>query len=250
MVAATEAENIPDMSARPTTKLVSCPECSASFERAIVWFDGREIMADRGCLCDECESKRAAAIAALTAREKHLELWLHRTPDDYHRAAVERVCPSLRPALEWRPVDGCCRLGLWGVPGGGKSMAAALVVKDAGIPFRWTNGFAARATYNAAVTGEGESRRKAAASWLNLLEAPLLVLDDADKGNFTEAWASALFDLMEARNGACLPTIWTSNNGPGGLAKKMGKCGDPDLAASIERRLCGGAKLYCVTGKL
>lgn len=232
------------MSDRPTHKSVTCPQCAAPFERAIVWFDGREIMADRGCLCDTCEERRAAAVAAASAEERHLELWKARAPEDYHRAATTHVQPALHPALAWRPSAASRRLGLWGPPGTGKSMAAALIVRAAGVPFRWISGFSARAAYNTSVTGDGEARKRATTTWLRLLEADLLVLDDVDKGNFTEAWASALYDILEARNGNCLPTIWTANHGPDAMSRKMAKCGDHDLADSIERRLCGGAAIY------
>lgn len=232
------------MSERPTTKLVSCPQCGESFHRAIVYWDGREIMAERGCLCDDCESVRAAAVAAADARAAHLERWRSRVPDDYHRAAPERVSDAIRPILEWKPADGCRRLGISGPPGAGKTMAVALVVRDLLMPFQWTNGFAARSLYTKAVTSEQEERRAAGRAWMRLVETPLLVLDDVDKGNFTESWAPALFDLLESRNNQRLPTIWTANLGPGALAAKIGKrCGDQDMADAIERRLCQGAKL-------
>lgn len=230
------------MSNRPTIKTVACPECGASVSRTIIWFGDREFQADRGCLCDACEEKRVSAVATVTAREKHLEQWKQRAPDDYRRAAAEQVSIPLRPALDWRPMEGCRRLGLWGAPGSGKSMAAALVVRDAGLPFRWTNGFAARGLYNSAVSSDDpEKRREDSRLWQRLMSAPLLVLDDVDKSNFTEAWASALFDLLEHRNSNCLATIWTANYGPGGLAQKFSKCGDIELAQAIERRLCSGA---------
>ena len=233
------------MSDRPTHKTVSCPECAAPFDRAIVWFGDREFMADRGCLCDRCESSRQQAVAAADAESRHLALWARRVPEDYHRASVAEVASWAIPALNWAPSEGRRRLGLHGTPGSGKSMAVALVVKTLRIPFRWTNGFAARSIYNLAVSGEDpEKRRTAAMKWERLTNCDLLVLDDVDKGNFTEAWAGALFDLLEFRNGARLPTIWTANLGPGPLARKIGdKCKDQEQADAIERRLCGGALL-------
>jgi hypothetical protein len=229
--------------ALPTHKLVSCPQCGEQFHRAIVWWDGREIMADRGCLCDGCEATREAAAAAADARSVHLARWREIVPDDYHRATVEDVPTALRLCLEWRPAEGCRRMGIVGDAGKGKTMVVALLVKDFLTQFQWTNGFAARSIYTKAVTADETERKAASKAWLRLVETPLLVLDDVDKGNFTEAWASALFDLLESRNGKQLSTIWTANLGPGRLAAKIGRCGDPEMANAIERRLCMGAKL-------
>lgn len=232
----------------PTHKSVRCPECHHPFLRAIVWFMGRELMADRGCLCDNCEAVRAAGVAAVSKKAKHLTLWADRVPDDYHAAREDKTPALFLPAIHWRPSADSRRLGLYGKPGSGKSMAASLTVKNAEIPFRWTNGFAAREVYNRSVSSENpEKRKEAVKQWDQWLNAPLLVLDDVDKGNFTEAWASALFSLMEHRNSMRLPTIWTANHGPGQLAAKFAKCGDVELAAAIERRLCSKVDLFQIT---
>lgn len=229
-------------SQRPTHKTVACPECGAQFQREIVWFGDREFLAQRGCLCDACEATRSAAVAAVDAEQRFLTLWRNRLPEDYLRCDADKVHEKLRPALQWAPAEGCRRLGLCGTPGTGKSMAVALVLKTLRTPFRWTNGFAARALYNAAVmTEDAEKRREAVRQWERICEAELLVLDDVDKGNFTEAWCGALFDLLESRNGRKLPTVWTANLQPGQLCKKFAKCGDAEQADAIERRLCQGA---------
>lgn len=228
----------------PTHKTVTCPECGETFQRAIVWFGGREIMADRGCLCDACEGKRAQAVAAVDAENRFLSLWRNRLPEDYLRADPAKVAECLRPALEWAPAEGCRRLGLAGAAGAGKSMAVALVLKSLRVPFRWTNGFAARGLYNAAVTTDDQEKRKAAVkAWERICDAEMLVLDDVDKGNFTDAWCGALFDLLESRNGRKLPTIWTANLLPGQLCAKFAKSGDREQADAIERRLCQGAMI-------
>lgn len=228
-------------------KIVTCPECSEIFERPVVLWEGAEIMATRGCLCDACEAKREAAVSAVNARERHLVQWRTRMPEDYHRADPAKVSPALRVVQSWRPVAGVRRLGISGAPGAGKSMAVAAMLRDFVTPFQWTNGFAARSIYNFAVSGSDEQRHDAGIKWRRFRETPLLVLDDVDKGNFTEAWAGALFDLLEHRNGACLATVWTANLGPGPLAKKIGlKSGDTEQAEAIERRLCDGALLLAV----
>lgn len=228
----------------PRMKTVKCPECSCEFERPVVIYDSREVMADRGCLCDACESKRSAAVQAVSERERHLALWKARVPEDYHRADAEKVHSSMARALDWIPASGCRRLGIHGAPGCGKSMAMAATLRGMGMPFSWTNGFAIRSIYNQAVSGTDDERIEAGKRWRRFRSTPLLVLDDVDKGNFTEAWAGALFDLLEHRNSSCLATAWTSNLGPGQIAKKIAlKSFDEEQAQAIERRLCDGALL-------
>lgn len=227
-----------------TTKTVNCPQCQSPFERPVVIFNGREILADRGCLCDTCEETRKSAILSIETKSKFLAHWERRVPEDYHYPEVSRVSVPYRPALAWRPDVANRKLGIAGPPGTGKSMVAALVSKRLEKFLRWVNGFSARATYNKSVTGEGNARKEAEAAWDDLLRIDVLVLDDVDKGTFTEAWASALFELLEQRNSTRKITIWTANHLPGQLSAKFtGQHGDKDLANAIERRLCQAATI-------
>lgn len=236
------------MTAAPT-RTITCPKCGTVFEDPVVMFEGREILAARACLCDACTAARSAAGTAESAAARHLALWRSRTPAEYQSAVRARVPADFAPALLWKPGPDSLRLGIWGPPQAGKTMTVSLLLKSLQIPFRWANGAAARTLYNKSVSSDGsqETRRKAAEVWMQYVNAPLLFLDDVDKANFTDAWAPTLYELLEGRNSRLLPTIWTSNLGPGQIALKIGrKCGDQEQADAIERRLMEGAAIFTI----
>jgi DNA replication protein DnaC len=69
--------------------------------------------------------------------------------------------------------------------------------------------------------------------------APLLALDDVRQANFTAAWISSLFDLLETRLSHHKATIWTSQMTVYQLRQKIERQNgnDCDQAAAICRRL-------------
>ncbi len=236
------------MTTTEETRTAPCPTCGVPVARPVVLWGGREILSFIPCLCDACDAEASARSAALDAIAQFAAYCDKRIPADYHRAVRAKVPDSLRPVLEWRPSSIESRLGITGAPGLGKSMAVALLVRAIGRKFVWLTGFEAKAIYTRAVTAEGEERKLAAAQWLQLSTVDLLILDDIDKGNCTEAWANALYELIECRNSHLRPFIWTANHHPGpkGLAGKFARCGDRNLADAIERRLCGGARVVSI----
>ncbi len=244
----------------PDSPLRNCGSCGKSFDVSLTdeWRTMgmlRKLMsgADSAFECPECKASREAAEEERKQRAhderrraRAREKWPKRVPPDYQRADEAKIPPALRPALSWAPAGEILRLGIYGPPGTGKSMVLALLLRKLEIPFRWVNGFAARSLYIEFATSNQRqdwSGEDDSADWDTLMNEDLLVLDDIDKGNFTDSWASALFDLLETRNSLRRPVIWTANHGPGGLAAKFAKCGDQDLADSLERRLCSGALL-------
>ncbi|WP_051353816.1 ATP-binding protein [Atopobium fossor] len=70
-------------------------------------------------------------------------------------------------------------------------------------------------------------------------KTPLLVLDDLGKEAPTP-WALAkLFEIIDARYGARLPTIITGQHTPNELAKRLSRNGDVEMARAIVSRLLG-----------
>lgn len=159
-------------------------------------------------------------------------------PDDYKSASREGM-EWAKAALQWDPKKNTV-LAIWGPVGQGKSSAAAVVAIESGRYVEWANGYKARDLYNAYSRGEYSKEWMQTPPWMRLFRAPLLVLDDIDKGTFTAAWLAALYGLIEHRVSNKLPFIWTANYGPGELARKFrgsGIDGDPETADAIERRL-------------
>ena len=71
------------------------------------------------------------------------------------------------------------------------------------------------------------------------MQVPILVLDEISQGKLTEAWSSRLFDLLETRLGAGLPTLWTSQIPLPEIRAKIVRQngGDQAQADAISRRL-------------
>jgi DNA replication protein DnaC len=66
----------------------------------------------------------------------------------------------------------------------------------------------------------------------------VLAIDDLSQPKFTEAFASALFDLLEHRNSHRLAVLWTSQKSLPDLRSKIAEqCEDRDQADAISRRL-------------
>lgn len=215
------------------TSTATCPNCGHSYAYAASEMADRLMVALRiRALCEAC--------SRLESETDPFEGYWRRTIGDYGSADPARVPPALRPALHWRPAgEERCGIGITGAPGDGKSMALALVAKNLRRSFRWISGTRARDIATDAATAEGGERDAARRALVNFFEIPVLVLDDIDKARFTDAWASKLFEILEQRNRRGLVTLWTSNNNPDALAKKIGDgCKDYHTGKAIERRLC------------
>jgi hypothetical protein len=160
---------------------------------------------------------------------------------EYRRATEEEVIARKHyvSALAWRASDHHGGLGLVGQSNAGKSCAIACRIRTLEEPFVWWSSTEARDKSTQAATAQHD-REGARRQWEVGGKIPILVLDDVSQAIFTPAWSSKLFDLLESRLAAGLPTLWTSQLSPEDLRSKIVRQngGDEEQAEAISRRLC------------
>lgn len=138
--------------------------------------------------------------------------------------------------------------GLWlyGDKGTGKTHSAAAALKgwaSSGRGARFAPCVAMLADLRDAM-GEHRERQATAA----YARTPLLVLDDLGK-EAPSQWALAkLFEVVDARYSARLPTVVTSQQDPRAMAERLASRGDQETAAAIVSRLRGSCDLVRTGG--
>lgn len=219
---------------RPPEK---CPFCGAELATVSVRFMERGKWVERGglpcfgsCGCagskrklEEMRVKRQAKGENLRARYRRAEI-----PERYVDAPVP--CTDLLRAVQ-------AGRGAWvhGPNGTGKSAyAASALMGWLGGGERGLYAYAPEALRRIASEFDEDSE----AYYERLCETPLLVLDDLGKEEPTERRASALSAVVDARWGAKLPTVVTSNFAPSEWVARMG---GSSTARGIASRLMQGA---------
>ena len=209
----------------PSQTLSTCAECNAEFHGPV------------GFLCDACEvAMETAAAADSVARSARK--FMERFPEEYRNAEPERVPRA------YRATGSPQRLSFVGKSGSGKSCAMACHLKQRGAIFLWISATELREITTKAATDGGD--------WSKHLDkikrVPVLAIDDISQARFSEAFAMALFDILEHRNAHRLAIVWTSQKPMEILRAKIAQqCGDADQAEAISRRLAQGATKLEIT---
>jgi hypothetical protein len=222
-------------------KTAPCPHCKTlhAFEvcdtlSAIVRFTAIP-------LCDDCGEIQAATWRLNEKRKEWRRRFDAGVDPEYRIATPEEVIARRHyiAALTWKASDHHGGLGLVGTSGAGKSCAIACRIRTLEEPFVWWSGTEARKKSTEAATAEHD-RAGALRQWEVGGKIPILALDDLSQAIFTQAWSSRLFDLLETRLAAGLPTLWTSQLSPADLRAKIIRQngGDTAQADAISRRLC------------
>jgi hypothetical protein len=215
-----------------------CPRCSAPVEY--------EPCADLPGVVPICEACEPLAAAEWDAKEKHRkwQAMLENMPTNYRKAIPSKIPPQLDGVMGWDRFAFPHGLGVIGTSGMGKSCAVACLVAWLKMPFRWMSGTEIRELSIQAAKSD-DAMTGAKRRWNDAMHAtPLLVIDDIAQAKFTESWASALYDLLEARTGNHLPTIWTMQITGAELRAKIiaQNGGDKAQAQAIIRRMTTGMK--------
>ncbi len=210
-----------------------CPKCGDHLE-----YERCAILPNVVPLCDACEAQQAATWAA-AERQRAWDATVSRClPDGYKSATRDQVRTAFLPAAFWSPSTHRGGIGLVGPSGAGKSSAMACLLRELRRPFLWWSGTEARDAAILAATAERD-RAGAIRAWEEGMTVPVLVLDDISQGKMSEGWSSRLFDLLETRMSACLPTFWTNQIDDKALFSKIANQngGDRAQAEAIIRRL-------------
>lgn len=212
--------------------LAPCPDCGVphEYERC----DFLNIVP----VCDQCSEKQKLAYEAQKEAAAWNNLWHSRMPPGYRITQRDLVPLNLKPIFEWSQEAHCGGMGLIGKAGSGKSFAMASFIQFHRRGFLWWSGTGAR---DAAIEAASADRDRDGCRrrWEHGMTVPILVLDDISQGRMTEAWSSKLFDLLETRMSALLPTLWTSQIDLPEMRQKIVRQngGDAAQAEAISRRL-------------
>lgn len=214
-------------------KTAQCPKCGTSHE-----FEPCGILPKIVPLCDACEHRQAESWAVREQRAIWRQLYVARLPKGYVDSDPERVSLWFASALAWKATTHHGGLGLIGKAGAGKSSTMACLLWTLEKPFLWWSGTEARDAAIEAATAD-KDREGATRRWEHAMRVPILVLDDISQGKLTEAWSSKLFDILETRLGAGLPTFWTSQLTLAEIRAKIIRQNGNDAAQAeaISRRL-------------
>lgn len=219
----------------------TCPDCGAqvtitSEQVATLEEFGLLNMLEDEMLCSGCEATAAAKEQNESAK-KDLARFLSGIPPEYRTADPSIVCAKYLPAITSK----CLRIGLIGTSGSGKSCALACHVKARGESFLWLSANQLREITTKAATEGGHWTLKMD----KLRMIPVLAIDDISQPYFTEAFASAFFDVLEHRNSNRLAVLWTSQKPLDALREKIAsQCKDADQADAISRRMIDGGIVY------
>lgn len=139
--------------------------------------------------------------------------------------------------------------GLWlhGPVGSGKTATACGVARGwrrAGHGFLFVSSVVLLAEVRATFGGRGSERDVVA----RYASAPLLVLDDLGKEVPTADTASRLFEVVDRRWSAGLPTVVTSQLAPAAMADRLAGRGERETAEAIVSRLAGSCDVVALGG--
>ena len=138
-------------------------------------------------------------------------------------------------------------LYVWGEVGRGKTHMACQVAKgwaETGRAFRFATSQQLLADLRACFDGDV---READVMGM-YAKAPLLVIDDLGK-EVPTAWAlSKLFQIIDARCGEMLPTVYTSQLDPGAMGERVASEGSRELGDAIVSRIAGTCWQVHLTG--
>ena len=218
------------------TKSAPCPKCGTRVEYETLVIFGRQM--DIVPCCDDCEAIQTATFAENQRRENWKRLYAQKMPAGYQRSSPDQISEEFSMAMLWNPAKYYGGLGLVGQAGSGKSSALACVLCKLETPFLWWSGTEARDAAIEAATAD-KDREGANRRWEHAMRVPILVLDDVSQGKFTESWSSKMFDLLETRLSARLPTFWTCQIAIQEFMQKIisQNQGDVAQAQAITRRL-------------
>jgi DNA replication protein DnaC len=206
------------------TATTDCRDCGAMFEYEPIWISGIDF--GKSCLnlrCPDCEARaeerQAAEERAQRKAEREAKVMALLPPDLLltSEAHADFNRPLWRAVSAWRPSGDAFWLGVIGPAGRCKTRCLALAAKAAilrGARVVWTT---ANRLLEAAQDRTSRDRIIAANAREHLAEClhcSVLVLDDLGKNEWTNAFESQFFQILDHRKNHRLPLMFSSNAHP------------------------------------
>ena len=206
-----------------TTTTTSCHTCGATFHYEPVLCFGRDLAAHLNKDCPACQAR------AEKLRREELE-------EERMQHAYQMLCATLPPDLRateeehpefnrplwrvvgrWHPSADQRTLGIIGPAARCKTRALALLARrviSGGTRVCWTSAVRLKDAAHDRMSRDREISALAREHLRECLTAPWLFLDDLGKNEWTGAFESQLFQILDHRLNHHLPTAWTANDHP------------------------------------
>lgn len=221
------------MNPEPMTRTVNCEICREPMTVDRCFLFGRELFTAAKLLCDLCGAEHERATAQKRADDEWA-LRKQRIPHSYR--AADGVHPN-HQIDGWKLSSYPCGLGIVGPSGTGKSWSLAALICRLRMPFVWVSSVELKDIATLAAAGVSDVVRETnRLRWEAACNTPVLALDDLHQATISQAWTSRLFDLLETRTNADLPTLWTSQLAPVAFGDLI-HAHDPARGEAIARRL-------------
>jgi hypothetical protein len=252
-----------------------CRDCGVGFQGSVMYVGTTRtfgIMRCPDCLNRHAESEKAAQTPARTPQDACQAAFESICPPEYRNSDPKRIIAELK-ARGSKPsrLDHCGKLehisvevavaeilawdvtkkglGLVGAPGRCKTRLMFQMLKPhilRGVQVRAIHA----AKLSRSMSAAYEDGARAAETWLAEWAAvPVLLIDDLDKGRFTEAVLVDFYGMMEDRKAFLRPTCFTSNATGKQIEERLQQEAgrrqqDDTTGASLTRRLRAMANSY------
>jgi len=208
-----------------TKRTRTCPKCKREFETEALFFEGRELFANRLAYCNACADAQDRERARGEIEASHAEL--KRQWDEICPLRFRDTDPAKLPSIQgfnqvigWRfGQDGILA---YGPSGRGKTRAIFCLLRR--LHFKEHRSIIAIGAADFSIRcGKlfWENQSAAEAFIESLINVDVLSLDDLDKAKFTERTEAELFHVVDARTAHGRPILASLNSGGDDLADLM-----------------------------
>lgn len=215
--------DIPFPTMNPTVLRNTCTTCQRSFTYEPVLCFGRDLAASLNKQCPQCrnQAERETLVEAAILRKQRNEDYLRATlPPDLRVTDTRHPdfnLPLWEVVRKWSATPRHRTLGIIGAAGLCKTrvlamMAAKVILRGSRIV--WTSAVRLKDAAHDRQSWDRETAALARQHLQECLTTPWLFLDDLGKNEWTPAFESQLFQILDHRLNHHLPMAWTANDHP------------------------------------